>query len=258
MSVDVIDLREFYASPLGKASQSALLRTFGKTVPMSEDLDLVGIGYPVPIFDKLAENIPQAIILMPARQGALQWPIGKDSKVALVDENELPIETASVQCVVVLHLIENVADPGEVLDEIWRILVPEGKLILVASNRRGLWTRFEHTPFGNGRSFSRGQLSTLLRKAKLTPSSWNHGLNFPPIRINGLMRFYPFVDKIGARLWPLFCGAYVVTATKRLYQGVPVGAKRTVRVKAPVIATQGARTSSESADQLTLLQTPKR
>lgn len=245
MSVDVIDLREFYTTPLGQVSQAALLRTFSKLEPFKKDLDLVGIGYPVPLFDSLADDISQAIILMPARQGALQWPVGKDSKVALVDEDELPIETASVQCVVVLHLIENVADPAQILNEIWRILVPEGKLILVAANRRGLWTRFEHTPFGNGRSFSRGQLSVLLRKAKLTPSHWNHTLNFPPIRFKSLMRFYPLVDKLGAKLWPLFCGAYVVTATKRLYQGVPVSAKRAAKVKMPIIAAQGARASRE-------------
>lgn len=249
MSLDVIDLREFYATPLGKASQAALLRTFSKLPTLPDDIDLVGMGYPVPLFEKLAADIPQAIILMPARQGALQWPIGKDSKVALVDEDELPIETASVQCVVILHLIENVADPAQILNEIWRILVPEGKLVLVAANRRGLWTRFEHTPFGNGRSFSRGQLSILLRKAKLTPSSWHHSLNFPPIRFKNMMRFYPLLDKVGARLWPLFCGAYMVTATKRLYQGVPVQAERTGKVKVPVAVAQGARLSRKTPEK---------
>ena len=248
MSVDVIALREFYATPLGQASQNALLRAFSQLKPFDKNLDLVGIGYPVPLFDKLARDLPQAIILMPARQGALQWPVGGESKVALVDEDELPIETASVQCVVVLHLIENVSDPSQILNEIWRILVPEGKLILVATNRRGFWTRFEHTPYGNGRSFSRGQLSILLRKAKLTPSDWIHCLNFPPMRIASLIRFYPLLDRLGARFWPLFCGAYVVTATKRLYQGVPATSRRTARVKAPVIAAQGANLSLDADD----------
>lgn len=250
MSVDVVDLREFYATPLGQVAQESLAKAVSKNAKLSNDLEMVGMGYPVPIFDKLAADNPNAIILMPARQGALQWPRGKNSKVALVDEDELPIETASVQCVIVLHLLENVSEPSEILDEIWRILVPEGKLILVATNRRGLWARFEHTPFGNGRPFSKGQLSVLLRKAKLTPSSWGDCLNFPPARIKRLIRFYPYIDKIGHRLWPVFCGAFIVTATKRLYQGVPITSKSRQRIKVPVLAPQGARVQNSKADKL--------
>lgn len=246
MSVDVVDLREFYATPLGQSAAQSLNKALAKQVQFSKDLNIIGMGYPVPIFDELIQDNEDAIILMPARQGALQWPSGKASKVALVDEDELPIETASVQCVVVLHLLENVSDPSEILDEIWRILVPEGKLVLVATNRRGLWTRFEHTPYGNGRPFSKGQLSTLLRKARLTPSRWGDCLNFPPARYKRLSRFFPLIDKIGHRLWPVFCGAFIVTATKRLYQGVPVTAKTKRRLKVPALAPQGARLNKTS------------
>ena len=38
-----------------------------------------------------------------------------------------PSKPASVECVMVLHLLENVSDPSHILDEIWRILVPEGR-----------------------------------------------------------------------------------------------------------------------------------
>lgn len=241
MTVDVIDLREFYATPLGRAAQESMTVALGKAITIDSDAELVGIGYPVPLFNNI-DNLNQAsIMLMPARQGALQWPTGAPSRTALVDEDELPIETASVDCVVVLHLIENVSEPSRVLDEIWRILVPEGKLVLIAANRRGLWTRFEHTPFGNGRPFSKGQLATLLRKAKLTPSTWGHCLNFPPARYNRLIPFYRLMDRIGHRLWPVFCGAYVVTATKRLYQGIPDGKRARKAVRVPVLAPQNAR-----------------
>ena len=76
MSVDVIDLREFYSTPMGKVVQSQLVKAFRKSGELPENLDLVGIGYPVPLFEQLASNNPNAVILMPARQGALQWPIG--------------------------------------------------------------------------------------------------------------------------------------------------------------------------------------
>ncbi len=257
MTIDVVDLREFYATPLGRAAALSLTRAFRKYGGLDEagaSLDMVGIGYAVPLFEegmasddgKGNENTPTPLILMPARQGAIKWPVHGPSRTALVDEDELPIETASVQCVVLLHLLENVPDPAAMLDEVWRILVPEGKLILVAANRRGLWARFEHTPFGNGRPFSRGQLGRLLRKAKLAPVRWGDCLNFPPMRYNRLMRAYPWIERIAHRAWPVFCGAYVVIAKKRLYQGVTSTAKQEKRVLVPAMSGQSARSSNTS------------
>ena len=49
-----------------------------------------------------------------------------------------------------------------------------GKLVIVTPNRRGLWARFEHTPFGTGRPFSRGQLTELLRLKQMETE------NLPP------------------------------------------------------------------------------
>jgi len=241
MSVDVVDLREFYATPLGQITQASMVRALERMDEMPADIELLGIGYPVPIIDKFSANNPKSVILMPARQGALQWPIGEPSRVTLVDEEHLPIESASVECVMALHLLENVSDPAQMLQEIWRVLVPEGRLILVATNRRGLWARFEHTPFGNGRPFSKGQLGQLLRMAKLTPSIWGNCLNFPPMRTKWLVPVYPLLDKIANRIWPVFCGAFVITATKRLYQGVPTKSKKTSRVGIKVLNPQGAQ-----------------
>jgi SAM-dependent methyltransferase len=237
MSVDVVDLREFYATPLGAAARNSLNRALSAIDAFVPGDAVVGIGYPVPVLDKTSAS-KNTIVLMPARQGAIQWPDGENSRTALVDENELPLETASVQCVVLLHLLENVADPADVLSEVWRVLVPEGRLIIIATNRRGLWARFEHTPFGNGRPFSKGQLGSLLRKAKLTPAKWGYALNFPPIRIARLIRLFPYLDKVAERLWPLFCGAIIVCATKRLYQGVPSKARQAERARVPKLVPQ--------------------
>ena len=256
MTIDVVDLREFYATPLGRVAQASMAKAvikYGGVSAEAPDIEMVGIGYPVPLFDSpllttgknpSASGRAKTIALMPSRQGAVQWPLDAPSRTALVDEDELPLETASVECIILLHLLENVSDPAAMLNEVWRVLVPEGRLILIATNRRGLWARFEHTPFGNGRPFSKGQLSRLLRKAKLTPARWGDCLNFPPIRINRLMRLYPFIEAVAHRISPIFCGAYVVTATKRLYQGVPTTARKAKRVAVPVLTPQSARASS--------------
>ena len=246
MSVDVVDLREFYATPLGRQAAASIIAAMRRNGGLPSDIDIMGLGYPVPLFNALLDSKDRAIVLMPSRQGAVQWPLGAACRTALAEDDELPLATGSVQCVVVVHVLENTFDPIHVLDEIWRVLVPEGKLILIATNRRGLWTRFEHTPFGNGRPFSRGQLATLLRKTKLTPAQWDSCLNFPPLRIAWLLKLNPFIERIAGRVWPIFCGAHMVVATKRLYQGIPARARKARKVPVPVLAPQGARISQDA------------
>jgi hypothetical protein len=52
-------------------------------------------------------------------------------------------------------------DSVALLREVWRVLAPNGRLLAVVPNRRGLWARIDTTPFGHGRPFSRGQVTHL-------------------------------------------------------------------------------------------------
>jgi hypothetical protein len=122
----------------------------------------------------------------------------------------------------------------------WRVLSPGGKLVIVVPNRRGMWARFEHTPFGTGRPFSRGQLTKVLRAANFTPAAWSDGLHFPPWRQRSLLRFSPTAERLGRRFWPIFSGVVVVEAEKRLYQGLPVTERASRRVFVPVLTPQPA------------------
>ena len=130
------------------------------------------------------------------------------------------------------------------------MLSPAGRVVIVVPNRRGVWARFEHTPFGTGRPFSRGQLNELLREANFTPSAWADALFFPPSKRRFMMRFHGVLERTGRRLWPIFSGVVVVEAQKRLYQGLPVAKRASRRVFVPVLSPQGATTRSlrESRD----------
>ncbi|MDQ2634907.1 MAG: class I SAM-dependent methyltransferase, partial [Pseudomonadota bacterium] len=141
-----------------------------------------------------------------------------------------------------VHSLEHAESPRETLKEIWRVLSPAGRVVIVVPNRRGVWARFEHTPFGTGRPFSRGQLNELLREANFTPSAWADALFFPPSKRRFMMRFHGVLERTGRRLWPIFSGVIVVEAQKRLYQGLPVARRASRRVFVPVLSPQGAAT----------------
>ena len=238
MTVDIVDLREFYATPLGMSVEASLRRAFDSAVELSPDAIIIGLGYPVCLINRLEEEGAKPMMLMPARQGALQWPSGGPYRTALVDEEELPLSNASVDLVVMVHLLENVADPAAVLQEVWRVLAPEGRVFVVATNRRGLWARFEHTPFGVGRPFSRQQLGRMLREAKLIPLKWSDALHFPPMRSRRMVPLHGLLRRLGRWLWPVFSGVIVVEATKRLYQGLPVTERKEQGAFVPALAPQ--------------------
>ena len=63
----------------------------------------------------------------------------------------------------------------------WRVLSPEGRLMLVVPNRRGVWARLDNTPFGQGRPYSRRQLEVLVRDALFTPLDLSGALYLPPV-----------------------------------------------------------------------------
>ena len=131
------------------------------------------------------------------------------------------------------------------------MLSPGGRLVIVVPNRRGLWARFENTPFGNGRPYSKGQLMKLLRDANFTPGQWNEALLFPPSSRRSVMKATQWLETLGHRLAVPFAGALVVEAQKRMYQGVPVSSRSSRRVFVPVLAPQGFGRNGHSDDQLT-------
>jgi SAM-dependent methyltransferase len=168
------------------------------------------------------------------------WPATGPTATALVFDEELPLHDASIDRMLLVHSLEHAENPRETLNEIWRVLSPAGRVVIVVPNRRGMWARFEHTPFGTGRPYSRGQLNELLREANFTPAAWSDALYFPPSPRRFMMRFHNMLERGGRRLWPIFSGVIAVEAQKRLYQGVPAAQRASRRVFVPVLSPQGA------------------
>lgn len=242
MNSDIVDLREFYASHLGLAAERAIAAALVPLwQPISEER-LLGLGYTLPYLDRFAGDCERALAFMPATQGAVGWPIGAASLTALVGAEDLPLGDASIDRVLMVHALEFAESPLDMLTEAWRVLAPGGSIVVVVPHRRGVWTRFEHTPFGSGRPWSRGQLSRLMREAMFTPSAWSEALLFPPFRRRSLFAFSTTLERMGRRIWPAFAGVIVIVATKHVYRGIPVAsaARERRRIVRPVLVPQGA------------------
>lgn len=238
--MDVLQLREFYASRLGKATENSVFLTLSAMWGEATGEHFLGLGYPVPWMNRFAPDADASFCLMPASQGALHWPSTGSTATVLAHDDEFPFRDSSFDRIIMAHFLEHAENAGECLAEAWRILRPGGRLIAIVPNRRGVWARFENTPFGTGKPYSRGQLDKALRESQFTPEVWADALHFPPSDSEFSIRMRNGIERVGKRIWPIFAGAICVCATKRVYQGIPVVARAKRRVAVPVLVPQGS------------------
>jgi len=250
MSTDIVDLRQFYHSTLGQMATVSIGRAIASVWPKLPDERLVGLGFTLPFLEQFKTDAERTFAFMPAAQGAVNWPPGALSATALVFDEELPLPDASIDRILLVHSLEFAENPRETLKELWRVLAPGGRLVIVVPNRRGVWARLEHTPFGAGRPYSRSQLTSILREANFTPGAFAEALFFPPYRKRWMLKLCQWMEPFGRRAMPLFSGVIVVEAQKRLYQGLPVFARASRRVFVPVLAPQGVPSTRQKAERI--------
>lgn len=219
---DVVDLRSFYASHLGEVARRFILRLVRAQWEDCTGLSVLGLGYATPYLDLFRAEAMRTLAFMPAEQGVVNWPQAGRSATALVETSALPLPDGCIDRVLIAHALEIVDNPHELLSEVWRILTPGGRLILIVPNRRGVWARRDTTPFGMGQPFSRGQVRDLLRETLFSPLNFGEALYVPPFGGGLILRAAPAFERFGARLGLPGGGVLVVEATKQLYRPVPV------------------------------------
>src|SRR6478736_3028175 len=106
MSMDVVDLRNFYSEQLGVVARRQLNRAIRKVWPDTQGQRVLGIGYPTPYLGLFRETAERCLAFMPAEQGVLKWPTARPTLSALVDENSMPLPDAAVDRSLLIHSLE--------------------------------------------------------------------------------------------------------------------------------------------------------
>jgi SAM-dependent methyltransferase len=239
MFLDVVDLRSFYAQPLGVVTRLLLSRAIRARWPDTHGLSILGIGYATPYLGTFREHGERTFAFMPGAQGVVKWPSASPTLAALVSETSLPVRDAMIDRALAVHALEMTPHAADMLRDVWRVLAPGGRLLLVVPNRAGPWARMDSTPFGQGQPFSRSQLTSLLRETLFTPIGWHEALWMPPISRKWMLRAAPAWERVGAALSLPFYGLHIVEATKQVWRPVPV--KKRSPELTPVLAPGAAR-----------------
>jgi SAM-dependent methyltransferase len=217
MASDVVDLRDFYRTPLGQVARRMIRQAVRRMWPDLHGMRLLGLGYPAPFLSAISSETERTVALMPASLGVLAWPSDGPNLVALAEEDELPFADYSIDRVLLIHALETSEHASQLLKEVWRVLAGGGKLLIIAPNRRGIWARLDRTPFGSGRPYTMSQLSQLLRDELFTPVATGTALFMPPSRGRMMLRSARAWERIGVRWFPTFAGVIMVEATKQIY-----------------------------------------
>ena len=134
MNSDIVDLRSFYSSLIGRLAERAIAMALS---PIWADLPnerLVGLGYALPWLDRFGGDAERVFAFMPGTQGAVSWPPGGPSATAMVFDEELPLPDSAIDRILLVHLLEHSENPRETLKEAWRVLAPGGRVVMTMIN----------------------------------------------------------------------------------------------------------------------------
>jgi hypothetical protein len=246
MHLDVGELQTFYDSHAGQIARRLIRQRLREVWPNVRGLSVLGLGFATPYLRPFVGEAERVIALMPAQQGISHWPTGSANLAALTEEATLPLPDSSIDRVVVAHVLETTEARSQMLRQIWRILTPSGRIVVIAPNRTSLWAQFETTPFGHGTPFSRSQLSRLLTEAMFTPTATTTCLHMPPFGTRYLLRTGARWESMGQKIWPQLAGVHLAEAIKEVMALTPArGLRQRVPAK-PVLVPKGAASAGRS------------
>lgn len=143
------------------------------------------------------------------------------------DPMALPLAPDSVDVAVLPHTLEYHPNPHEVLREAERVLIPEGRLLIVSFNPWSLWgirrcMSRNGSPPWHGEFISPYRLRDWLALLGFDIEH-QQGLIFsPPIRRRSWLERLQWMERAGKRFWPALAGVQIIVARKRVSTLTPI------------------------------------
>lgn len=217
--------------------------------------------------DSLREPEPMPL---PVVDDALSTLLPLEAGHALhCDFDALPFPGQSLDLVLLPHTLELARDPHDTLREVERVLVPEGRVVIVGFNPASLWGLRQHA--GHWRQRLGGTSPLYLPSAGdflgfRRVRDWLRLLGFevergrfgcwrPPLRSEAGLARFAWMEAAGARGWPVLGAVYMVEAVKRVRGMRLVGLARRERAHqraaAPAVVARRGRLVVQASTRAT-------
>ena len=222
MTPDAHTAAEFYATTRGAVACRLVRDRLAIAWPDMAGTTVLGLGYAAPYLRLWRESAARCIAAIPAQVGVARWPAGNPNLACTIEEDKLPFPDLCFDRILLVHGLENAENTRHLLREVWRVLKDDGRLLVVAPNRMGLWAHVESTPFGHGQPFSSGQIGRLLAASLFRVEQRDTALYVPPTRIRIMLRSAPVWEQGGRRIAPRLAGVTITEAVKDVYAALPL------------------------------------
>ena len=236
MREEIHNLDGFYATPTGLVAARLLRDRLRAFWPSLRGQCVLGLGYASPFLRLWRTEAARCVALVPPHLPPWRWPRKAPSRTAVAEEDALPFPDLCFDRVLLVHGLETADNARRLLREVWRVLKDDGRLLVVAPNRLGVWAQLERTPFGHGQPYSPGQLEGLLRRQMFRAERRGAALFVPPFRTRPLLRGAEGWERFGRRAFPRFAGLTLLEAEKDVFAAVPASAAAECARRAQVAA----------------------
>ncbi len=213
-------LVHWFAGPIGMSLQALESHRLRDILPAFAGTFAVQIGR-VGVHD-LLESSPTAVHV-------LVDPDARDGNAAVrALPEELPLDTRSVQVVLLAHTLDMSMQPHQALREAERVLAPEGHVIILGFNRASLWglacllRRRDRPPWCGAAAIGLSRLKDWLSLLDFELVRGSMLYYRPPVRHAYLRDRLFFLEHIGDRWWPLGAAVYLIVARKRAPGMMPI------------------------------------
>ena len=227
-------LEAFYASRLGDCAARLMSARMLDLWGPCDGLRVLGIGYPLPLLPLWQADAASCIGAVPAEIGEARLTSARGQTLCLAPEQRLPFPEGLFDRVFLLHALEEADSPRQLLREAWRVLAPEGRIVVAATNRRSMWALVDSKPFGHGRPWTRRQLVNFLNDSLFQVTASTTAVHMPPLDWRLITAASQSWERAGEFALPGLGGVVLVEAVKRLYSkpGGSAAAPVTAAVKA--------------------------
>ena len=136
--------------------------------------------------------------------------------------HELPFATQSIDLVLLPHVLEFADEPHAILREVDRVMMPEGRLIIVGFNPWSLWGLRSALGFSRNRTPWNGHFVSLPRVKDwlallgFEPSAGRLIAYAPPFDQEKWRKRFAFMEPAGDRWWAVGGAVYLLQAIKRV------------------------------------------
>ena len=231
-------LQDWFETPLGQYSLEKERAYMDDVTP-----DIFG-------FHALQLGLPRFDLLRESRITHRMRVAASDHPDVYAKCHELPFATQSIDLVLLPHVLEFAEKPHEVLREVDRVMMPEGRIVILGFNPWSLWGMRSALGFSRDQAPWNGRFLSLLRV-----KDWLALLGFdvsagrliayaPPFDSERLRRRFAFMEPAGDRWWAVGGAVYMLQAIKRV-RGMrlltPAWMEKAAREKALIAAAKRDR-----------------